>query len=316
MLLTLLLACRPDVSAPEGRRDHVAFLDAAGERLYVAGGEGEEGALGDAWVVDLETGLWTRLPDPPAPFAGAAAVSDGVDAWVFGGEGADGAATGRLWRWSLADGAWTELLPDGAAPSARAHAAATLRAGQMYVYGGDAGAPSAELWELDPVTVAWTEIQLPGGPGALREHAVCADAAGDLWVSGGLDADGVAADTLWRLRAEDGAWEELPWMGDNPGARAGHSLVCPSNGPLLWGGDAADVALWSYDVAEGAWSALDAPASPFARAGHAAAWDAGAAALLIMGGEPSAADQPARLADVWRFEGGRWANPVPDAGAP
>lgn len=185
----------------------------------------------------------------------------------------------------------------------------------MFVYGGEAGSASAELWELDPVTVTWTLQQLPGGPGAIHHHAVCADAAGDLWVSGGIDADGVSSDTLWRLGAQDGEWEELPWMGDNPGPRSGHSLVCPPNGPLLWGGDPTDVALWSYDVAGSAWSSLDAPASPFARAGQAAAWDAGSAALFVVGGEAAVADPPF-LADVWRFEGGRWQNPVPDPGAP
>lgn len=315
MLPLLLLACRPDVDTPAGRRDHVAFLDASGAHLYVAGGEGEEGALADAWVVELATGVWTRLPDAPAPFVGAAAVSDGQEAWLFGGEGEDGATTDHLWRWSFVDGAWTELLPAGAAPPARAHGAAALRTGQMYVYGGEGGTALGDLWELDPVTVEWTELQLPGGPGAIHHHAVCADAAEDLWVSGGIDGDGVASDALWRLGGRDGAWEELPWMGDNPGARSGHSLVCTPQGPLLWGGDPVDVALWSYDPGDGAWSSLDAPASPFARAGHAAAWDGDAAALLVMGGERASGDPP-WLSDVWRFEGGRWQNPLPDGSAP
>lgn len=128
-LLCLLLGA---AASPCGRWLHSASYSEALQGVYVFGGLGSHGWLGDLHFYDLVTRSWRVLvPGPPRAAHGAAATREGLV--VFGGlQGA-----GRLDDLQLYDGeVWRELRPQGVRPSGRYLHGTAWNGKGLFVFGG------------------------------------------------------------------------------------------------------------------------------------------------------------------------------------
>jgi len=141
-------------AAPPPRRDHAAAAGADG-RLYIHGGMGAEGLLGDLWAFDPGLGEWERLrpagETPPPRRLHALAVS-GAHLLLSGGHDGVGDCDG-VWALALEPGgaAWRRLqLPPPPAGGARTGGVAiTLACGSVLTLGGcAAGRPLRGLAPL------------------------------------------------------------------------------------------------------------------------------------------------------------------------
>lgn len=213
-------------NTPGSRFGAVTWTDGAG-KLWLFGGEGADsagtlGILNDLWEFDPATNMWAWMSgsnvvnafgvygaigvaapaNVPGARSGAAGWTDGVNLWLFGGEGND--ANGRicernggpcalndLWEFSGGEWAWvagasisevpgtygTETMPDSAnIPGARDGATTWVDSGgDFWLFGGEGYACSGgrpvfgqmnDLWE-DTVLgwVWWDGSSQPGDPG-------------------------------------------------------------------------------------------------------------------------------------------------------
>lgn len=84
--------------------------------------------IGDVWSFNLAQGAWRQLQQDSADQSGPGPTSSHtatlVDSQpelmiVFGGSDLQGAATDKMWVYSLSNNTWTELSPKGPLPAAR-----------------------------------------------------------------------------------------------------------------------------------------------------------------------------------------------------
>ncbi|MBV94679.1 Multiple epidermal growth factor-like domains protein 8, partial [Eschrichtius robustus] len=133
--------------------------------------------------------------------------------WMFGGLGLPQGLLGNLYRYSVSERRWTQMLAGaedgGPGPSPRSfHAAAYVPAGRgaMYLLGGlTAGGVAQDFWVLNLTTLQWRQEKHPclTGPASVGPpmeesvaHAVAA-VGGRLYISGGFG--GVALGRLLAL---------------------------------------------------------------------------------------------------------------------
>jgi hypothetical protein len=196
--------------------------------VLVHGGRSSGGELlGDVWSFTPADAAWEQLYSsggssggvevPPALHLHAGAARGGA-LYVFGGAGADGAASAATWRFTLNTRVWTELTQVQAVkmrPPARvgAAAAAAPGGGGFYVVGGadGAGARMADAWRFDAGTERWAPVfgaaGVAGGVDAagvatagppVHSRAAAAVAPGTLFLFGG-EGENANHDVLWRL---------------------------------------------------------------------------------------------------------------------
>ena len=90
----------------------------------------------------------------PMPRDRHSQVTIGRSVIIFGGYGGGGSYLRDVWRYSLDDNSWSEVVtssPSSTGPMARrAHKAAVMR-NKMYIAGGavESGAVLSDVWELD-----------------------------------------------------------------------------------------------------------------------------------------------------------------------
>jgi N-acetylneuraminic acid mutarotase len=130
-----------------------------GHRLYVAGGQGENGEiLPTLEIYDFETGEWSRGPDMPSRREHVGAAVSGGQLYVLGGrtETADAVATAQ--RYDPERQEWEELAPMPM-PTGGLEAF-SFEGTPLAVGGGDdrAGTVTGAVQRLDPATGEWTEL--------------------------------------------------------------------------------------------------------------------------------------------------------------
>ena len=99
-------------------------------------------------------------------------------------------------------------------------------------------------------------------------------------------------------------WQQLSPSGPLPPPRRDHSLVLgemPAPRLVLFAGrsgsgDLAD--LWTFDLASGGWTEVQASPGPAPRHGHNAIWDVATERLVIFGGQQGSTF----LNDIWEFD--------------
>jgi len=170
-------------TAPPPRFDHsAAIIDG---RMYVSGGRSGTGeVLDDMWVLDLETRVWTELPDMSsilgARFGHAAAVGPSSEyLYLYGGYASEAAAfSNQFFRCSTADGMCEEVTdgcPETTVPSgSRTNGVGlTARTGHsmlptstgVVVFGGSdfSTVEPTGSYMFDEATCSWSLLSLAAG---------------------------------------------------------------------------------------------------------------------------------------------------------
>jgi hypothetical protein len=287
------------VACPADSTCHVG--NCFGGSVVLFGGRTGSGGktLGDTWTFDGYG--WTQAPAgsvaPPARFAHAM-TTYGVNAVLFGGEGASG-PLGDTW---IHDGTQWTKGPTAGPPPRSGHAMVGLF-NVMGVFGGRGGDTLLDdTWAFDGKT--WTQETQQPAPSARANAALVAQIdvnfASAILV-GGIAADGARGD-LWELwESAGGVWTAYTATG--PLARSGHALATLNGNVYLFGGrDGAGNLLgdtWMFDGVR--WNTM-AIAGPPARAFHAMA--AVRDQIVLFGGLGTGGTA---LGDTWLFDGTSWA---------
>ncbi len=297
------LDAAPDASVgfmrgPSARSEAAVVFDPTSSKLLLFGGDqgtvqaqvAVPDVVGDSWLLDTRTGMWTALPaGGPSARSRTVAVYDSSQrrALVFGGryrvKGAPSSAAytlyNEVWAFSFADETWSMLTTSGTAPSRRFFAAAgyDAMANSLYIFGGNTSTagvnfiPAGDTFQLELGTGAWTTVAATGP--AARHYAQFAFDEGRrrLVVFSGKGASfnpPSFADT-WALDVAQAppTWTRLdPGVGTGaPIARFGGAMVYDKDRDrlLLWGGHhdentAGDIAndSWAFNLSSNSWARL------------------------------------------------------------
>jgi Kelch motif protein len=133
--------------------------------------------LARAAAYDPGTNRWRRIPRPPAPTDGAAAVWDGRELLVVGGVvPATTRASRRAYAYDPGTNAWRQIA---SLPSGRSGAVGVWAGSRMVLLGG--GASGARALAYDPHTNAWAVLPRAPVPPTLVPTAVWTGRALDVW---------------------------------------------------------------------------------------------------------------------------------------
>lgn len=266
---------------PPERHDHSLVSD--GQRLYLFGGRGASGALGDLWSYDRVADNWAQLDAPGGPPArfGHNAVWDASRGrmLIFGGQDG-GAFFNDLWEFD----------------------------------------PAATQWTT-PAASRWTQLTPVGGAPTPRYGAGAAfDGAGHLLVTQGCTSEGRSDDT-WQYDLAGQTWLDLsPRQGDDrPVARCLMRAVWDSLKLrlLMFGGQAGETPflgdLWAWSATRG-WYEMGRTPAPSPRTSYAMVFDDQRAEAILFGGQTEGGP----LNDLWVFHssGENWTQPAVEGEAP
>ncbi|HLQ38992.1 MAG TPA: kelch repeat-containing protein, partial [Planctomycetota bacterium] len=268
-------------------------------RLFLMGGLAPGAVLGDAWMFDFSTRVWTQLGNAPSTRYGAAMVYDpSLDRLVLTG-GANTTSLDDIWE---CDGTtWTRRATAGKPSPRNNHSFAYDRANHRAVlFGGHDGQTALnDTWSYDGSQ--WTPIIEDGPSPAPRfTHAACFVEQGASTVVFGGTTDGIGelGDT-WRLD-QAGRWTPGA-LG--PPARVNpamvYAIVQGQPSCLLFGGYRQGSLLgdtWRYLPASDTWQQL--AGGPDARDIHAMAWDRMRNVVVLFGGR---AVNAFFADDTWEF---------------
>ncbi|MDY0001336.1 MAG: DUF4215 domain-containing protein [Polyangia bacterium] len=283
-------------------------------------------ALSDTW--QLVGGDWLPLGSANAPSARFEAEM----AWdsarnrlvLHGGRDQNGNTVGDTWEHDGAD--WSLVITSDSPGDLAGHAMAfDSDRNQVILQGGASWyTPQGATWAYDGS--GWSKIADGAEPGERVFHSMAYDPIrhrmvlfGGICRSGQLCDDPIYPEdppvpTVWE---HDGSgWTAIPLSGSFPGPRQRHRMAWhPGLGKVLLvggcgqmeGQDAHEDA-WAWDGAN--WSQLTSVPST-ARFGHAMAWDADRARMVLYGGKDETGNC---LGDTWVRQGSSWSEldtPVP-----
>jgi hypothetical protein len=141
---------------PVARCLHDCYWSATDKLVLYGGQTTGVTALGDLWMLDFATGLWSHAPDPVAPARNLYALSTyGSDTILFGGGSVDGGFLNDAWLIIDENSELTPFEVDTESPPARSSATLTLDAmrDRYLLFGGmNADGVLDDLWELDRAT--------------------------------------------------------------------------------------------------------------------------------------------------------------------
>jgi hypothetical protein len=184
---------------------------------------------------------------------------------LFGGESnPDFVFWDDLWAFSPEKGKWTELKPEGKKPSIRTYFGSCFdtKRNRMWVHGGFNGKMLDDLWFFDSEKDTWKEVEVKGDKPSPRDgHDLYYNAKTDeLILFGGLldFTTFELNDELWVFTIGKSTWSKKK---KGPSARL---LYCGAldlerqriyvTGGFGEGGTAVSGELWTYDIAEDAWT--------------------------------------------------------------
>jgi hypothetical protein len=261
-------------------------LDASGSpTTTVYKGIVEGGALTGWELADGQNG--TDELTLPQPLSGAGVIAGTSGFMLVGGRDVDGEPTNGVHVAWIEEGssdgrllAWRPL-ENLALPDPRADVVAATVGDFSYVVGGDGpdGATNTvfrlEVHEGEPATdeagalLGWAVAPIDEALPAARSDATAFSSNGAIYVIGGLDAEGVAQDSvLWAVAnttsGDLGSWERLDET-DLPVATADAAIAAVGSQAYIFGGQTADGAT------DGSMRAALSPRPPFFQLGIAGA---------------------------------------------
>jgi hypothetical protein len=301
---------------PGARRDHVAVVDAPGDRMIVFGGSDGTQLLNDTWALPLSGDPgWVRVdvqgPAPTPRFSLAGAMdTTRRRLLVFGGS--DGSAfLNQLWALNLSGTpAWTSLTPFIPPAPVRRDAMSAVYdplGDRLVLFGGWSGTAFLnDLWsfEFSGSHKGWHLLDAGPGPSARRHYGLAYDASTRQMILSGGET-GVFADSAWSVHNVSDTWaldldpaHTPAWtlLNDDttgvPTARNGQRAFMSAGGRFLEFGGSNDIYrndTWSFGpIGVNAWSELsldDGHGLPEGRTLHTLAYDAAHSRALLYGGE-------------------------------
>lgn len=245
-------AAGPELRLQTGRYGHAVATD--GRLLYVVGGSGPAGLLGDVEILDSRTGRAEVLAAGLIPRRYHSAVLVGRRIFIVGGESAMGPEPAvEIFDLETKTGARGAPLP-----TLRRLSKAALLDGSIYVVGGqDHGNRVSETGTaiVEAYDVAKNEWRTVAPMPTPRECAVVA-AQGKLWALGGYDGDARVLATVESYDPKTDRWTAEPDMVSPTSA---HSALA-TRGALFTFGDYRMLdRVARLDLRKGIWTELDVP---------------------------------------------------------
>lgn len=251
--LTWRLLAVNSPTAPPARFSTVMIVDAAGENLYLATGQMQDGGvLNDVWRLDLATETWQDLTAtagaPPLARYGAAGGNLNDNLVVTHGFGAT--RYDDTWRFDMASGQWQNITPSGVLPLKRCLLATAPVADQLVLHGGCSSGfgpcPQDDTWILDTARQSWRQVTSEVKPVG-RQHQTLTGVGeqNQVILFGGQDGNRAARSDLWLLDLATASWQPIE-AGTGPAARYNHQAIWTSRGLIVFGGrDSAPLAdMW------------------------------------------------------------------------
>jgi N-acetylneuraminic acid mutarotase len=246
-------------SAPAGRRFHGAVW--TGTNMFVWGGRGSGGVLGDGARYDPVTDTWTALPSTGAPSAREhhTIVWTGKYVIVYGGYGSpdsNSLADGK--RYDPALNSWSSIASANA-PQARAQHTAVWTGTEMIVWGGfssSSGLTFSDGARYNPTSDAWSAVSSIGSPTA-RYEPTSVWTGTEMIIWGGANyysgSDHWVGDGGACYNPAGNGWTPMTMASAPPGSRMGNVAQWTGTDLLICGGLYGGYALanfvndaWSY----------------------------------------------------------------------
>lgn len=285
---TLPPAAKPELRLQTGR--YGSAVVAADHKLYVVGGSGPDGLLGDIEVLDPKTGRTEIVATNLIPRRYHSAVLVGRRIFIVGGE----SATGPESAVEIFDLDTQTVALGMPLPTPRRLSKAALLDGSIYVVGGqDPGNRFSEtgtgvVEAYDVAKNAWRPVADLPTP---RECAVVA-AQGKLWAIGGFDGDDAALAAVETYDPKTDRWTRAP---DLPFRMSAHSALATRDAIYTFGDYRMLDRVARLDLKKGSWTELDVP---FAARRHNACAELGGE-IFVVGG--NVASMGSHLDLVQRF---------------
>lgn len=291
----------PAAGAPSPRGAHA--VDVLGNRLLVFGGGAYAAPpVNDGASLNLETDVWSALPNPGAllpPRYYALSGAAGGRWLVWGGLNPDlGGTLSDAALFDPATGSWIGVAGKAPLPTSLSEPRALARGGTDVgpaAFGFGAGAIPG--YGYDPVLADWWEMPSTGAPSAREGASLTWSASTSEFIAwGGYDDTGARADGA-RYSTVTGTWKSMT-TADAPSPRYSHYAAVLGTKLVVWGGreKVSSVATGGvYDLATDTWGPLptDACAPPALIGATFTAFGDGKRALLWGGvPEPQSYDEP------------------------
>jgi len=252
-----------DIPAP--RFGHTTTLVGNNRVVLFGGATGDSGRytiIADAYMLDAETNIWSRIVAdgnvPSARAAHAAACVDHSQMVVYGGATGGGSLSCEdlylLDIRNLERAQWMSVPIAGTTPGKRYGHSMIFNKPLLIVFGGNNGTQAEQdIWVLDVERSPfnWSEVSVIHArcplPRVYHSAEVCREgpAAGMMVVFGGRTSDNRSLKDIWGLRQHrDGRWDwvEAPTKrGKPPDPRFQHSCVFLGSKLLVIGGRGSDV---------------------------------------------------------------------------
>jgi hypothetical protein len=213
---------------PSPRITAAAIVDPARDRMILVGGESGVGYGDDgAFALDLETHVWTRLPDLPRGRYDVIAAVEGSRAYFFAGYAGISILLDDLWELDLETDSWRPLPDDGTRPSPRSNGAIAYASGFLYTTGGhdDVGATD-DTWRYDLAAGRWERLDRIGDPLVGAHYAFARDPRCEvLYLFGGDDNDYFDVASLERMTLEERARFDRVPVSELPDPRRHSAMI-------------------------------------------------------------------------------------------
>jgi uncharacterized protein (TIGR03437 family) len=227
---------------------------------------------------------------------------------MFGGQDASGDRN-DLWAYSVDRQQWTQLNPLGSPPNPRHGHTLTFDpvrrrviaiAGQGASFFGDA-------WAYDIAANTWTQLSgNSSGPSPRYGHSAIHDAKRDrIVISHGFTSEQGRFDDTWTFDLASNSWRDISPASTRPLRRCLHHAVYvpQSDRMLLYGGCSSGYGpcpqgdLWSFDLANNAWTQIASDPRPAPRQRYGMVFDGNRNKLVLFGG---LGGPP--LNDTWEYD--------------
>ncbi len=294
-------------SKREGAR--AAFDPNTGKILLLGGRNSGTPAADPFWAWDGATGTFTRLPDPPNPVTGGAAVFDASANKLVAFGGVSGATyLDGLATYDPVLQQWAQVAKAGSWPGARWLPLAWYDSARNKVcLSGGVGASGAivDLWDLDTASGAFTSVTTPAGwPTNYSWRSTAFDPSTRRAVHIGSN-NGTSLSVLeWDASAAQLIDRSPPWQ--SPSARRRHGLAYDEGRDLFVavGGESATAGLgdtWEYSPGLHRWTQRTATGLPAAGVIGTLLYDPSRTALWMVG---TVAFTSTGSLEIWRLDKG------------
>lgn len=213
-------------------------------KIYVIGGETEEGVTGLSEVYDIATNTWARLPDKPTPVTNAKAVAVGGKIYVPGGR-TKSSSVDVLEYYDIQSGKWSKSLD---LPYQVSNYAILKVKSQIVLFGGRNNEKCLkDVISFSPEEVKWTTLSKLNDP---RCDGTVFQSQSQISILGGKnDIDKfLSSETIEEINLfADKSWTKSPHQKLLSGK---YTAVGFGEIPLLFN----DTTIWIMDTNQNTWS--------------------------------------------------------------